>query len=443
MQINKNRIRKINNASFQQGNVLYWMSRDQRVNDNWSLLTAQKIAANHFVTVVFNLVPEFLEATLRQYDFMLKGLKAVEEKLSEYNIPFKVLLGNPTETIPDFISKSNFTSLIMDFDPLKIKQKWQRDLLNKIDIPVFEVDANNIVPVWKASDKQEYAAYTIRKKIHRNLPEFLTPYSSLTKQQSGDQYENDWKAIYDSLKINQQVKPVDWLTPGENGARNVLLQFLRERIHFYVNDRNDPNKEATSDLSPYLHFGQISAQRVALEVENCDAEQENKDAFLEELIVRNELADNYCYYCKDYDNPKGFSDWAKKTLQEHEFDPREYVYALNTFEDAETHDDLWNAAQNQMVKTGKMHGYMRMYWAKKILEWSPNPEDAMKIAIYLNDKYELDGRDPRGYTGIAWSIGGVHDRAWTEREVFGKIRYMNYNGCKRKFDVKRYIETWL
>jgi len=346
-------------------------------------------------------------------------------------------------TIPDFINKSNFTSVVMDFDPLNIKQKWQREVLSKIDIPAFEVDANNIVPCWSASDKQEYAAYTIRKKIHRNLPEFLTPFPALKSQQSTQQYDNNWDKIQKSLNIDQTVKPVKWLTPGEVGAKEQMSEFISEKLHFYGNDRNDPNKDATSDLSPYLHFGQISAQRVALEVENCDAEPENKEAFLEELIVRNELADNYCYYCKDYDNPKGFSDWAKKTLQAHEFDPREYVYALNTFENTETHDDLWNAAQKQMKKTGKMHSFMRMYWAKKILEWSPNIEEAMKTAIYLNDKYELDGRDPRGYTGIAWSIGGVHDRAWTERDVFGKIRYMNYNGCKRKFDVKQYIEKWI
>ena len=159
--------------------------------------------------------------------------------------------------------------------------------------------------------------------------------------------------------------------------------------------------------------------------------------------MRRELSDNYCYYNTKYDSFDGFPDWAKKTLNEHGKDKREYVYSIEEFEKANTHEDLWNAAQQQLVKTGKLHGYMRMYWAKKILEWSESPEEALRISIYLNDKYELDGRDPNGYVGCAWSIGGVHDRAWTERSVYGKIRYMNYNGCKRKFDVESYIKKWL
>ena len=169
-------------------------------------------------------------------------------------------------------------------------------------------------------------------------------------------------------------------------------------------------------------------------------QKEDKDAFLEEMIIRRELSDNFCEYEPEYDQFEGFHAWSQKTLNEHRNDEREYIYPLGQFEAAETHDDLWNAAQNEMKITGKMHGYMRMYWAKKILEWTPSPEIAQQIAIDLNDKYELDGRDPNGYTGIAWSIGGIHDRAWFERPIFGKIRYMNYNGCKSKFDVMKYIE---
>lgn len=172
----------------------------------------------------------------------------------------------------------------------------------------------------------------------------------------------------------------------------------------------------------------------------CNANDEAKRAFLEELIIRRELSDNFCFYNEDYDNFKGFPEWAKKTLQKHKNDKREYLYSAIEFERALTHDELWNAAQMEIVRKGKMHGYMRMYWAKKILEWSESPEKAMEIAIYLNDRYGLDGRDPNGYTGIAWSIGGVHDRAWNERKIFGKIRYMSHGGCKSKFDVEKYIE---
>ena len=168
-------------------------------------------------------------------------------------------------------------------------------------------------------------------------------------------------------------------------------------------------------------------------------ESDGKKTFLEQLIVRRELAENFCYYNNDYDSFNGFHAWAKKTLNEHRADEREFLYSPAEFENAETHDDLWNAAQYQMVEKGKMHGFMRMYWAKKILEWTPDPEVALQTAIDLNDKYELDGRDPNGYTGIAWSIGGIHDRPWFERPVFGKVRFMNYNGCKRKFNVNNYI----
>jgi deoxyribodipyrimidine photo-lyase len=164
---------------------------------------------------------------------------------------------------------------------------------------------------------------------------------------------------------------------------------------------------------------------------------------LEELIVRKELSDNYCFFNTNYDSFNGFHDWAKETLNKHRKDKRGFVYSLAEFENTNTHEDLWNAAQRELITTGKMHGYIRMYWAKKILEWSKSPEEALRISLYLNDKYELDGRDPNGYVGCAWSIGGVHDRAWTERPVYGKIRYMNRNGAARKFDVDRYISRYL
>jgi len=220
------------------------------------------------------------------------------------------------------------------------------------------------------------------------------------------------------------------------------LDSLSETLIGYNEDRNDPNRRGLSNLSPYFHFGHISPQRVALEIKDSSLSNADKDVFLEEMIVRRELSDNFCEYESNYDSFEGFHPWAKNTLNEHREDKRDYLYPKEQFEQADTHDLLWNAAQNQMRLTGKMHGYMRMYWAKKILEWSPSPEIALQVAIDLNDKYELDGRDPNGYAGIAWSIGGVHDRAWFERPVYGKIRYMNFNGCKSKFNVQKYIELY-
>jgi deoxyribodipyrimidine photo-lyase len=441
--MNEKRIRLLQNGSENSGPVIYWMSRDQRVHDNWALLFAQQVALQRGkeLIVLFSIVPEYLEATLRQYEFMLKGLMDVEKELKRYHIPFFILQGNPPTVIPKFIKERYASNLVADFDPLKIKRKWKNETAKKIDIPFYEVDAHNIVPCFYVSPKQEFGAYTIRPKIHKNLPEFLDEFPKLKKMKSSKSFslnKIDWENVYSSLRVDESVKPVDWIKPGDKAAHKTLKDFIENKLDKYSELRNDPNADALSNLSPYLHFGQISAQRVALIVKGL-GNHPYSESFLEELIVRRELSDNFCYYNTNYDSFKGFPDWAKKTLNDHKKDDREYVYSLKQFEKAKTHEDLWNAAQIQLVNTGKLHGYMRMYWAKKILEWSKSPEDALKIAIYLNDKYEIDGRDPNGYTGCAWAIGGVHDRAWTERPVYGKIRYMNRNGAKRKFDIEKYI----
>ena len=421
------------------------MQRDQRVHDNWALLHAQQIALEKKVSlyVVFNLVPNFLEATIRQYGFMLKGLEEVENELKRFNIPFFLSSGNPEIEIPKFIYKYCASALITDFNPLKIVRQWKKSVAVKIEITFHEVDAHNIVPCLAASDKQEFAAYTIRPKIQRLLPEFMDEFPSLKKMKSQDSSNEkvDWEKLRSSLQINFDVQEVDWLTPGENSAQTALENFIKNKLMNYNEKRNDPNSNAVSNLSPYLHFGHISAQRIALMIQPMIEYSESHKSFLEELIVRRELSDNFCYFNNNYDSFEGFPDWAKSSLNTHRKDKRDYLYSIEQFENAETHDELWNAAQLEMTLKGKMHGYMRMYWAKKILEWSGSPEEALKIAIYLNDKYELDGRDPNGYAGIAWSIGGVHDRAWFERAVYGKIRYMNYNGCAKKFDVKKYVEN--
>ncbi len=421
------------------------MSRDQRVNDNWALLFAQKLAMKQKLPliVVFCLVPEFLGATYRQYIFMIKGLQEVKEKLAQKNIPFFLLTGYPGEKIPDFVNKYKVAILITDFNPLLIKKTWEDAVTKKINIPFYQVDAHNIVPCWIASSKQEFSARTFRTKINKMSSEFLTDYPSLKKHDiiwQGKTETINWEKAFKSLNIDRSVLEVDWIKPGERAARTQLNDFIKNQLSHYYKSRNNPTLNGQSNLSPYIHFGHISAQRIALEIIDVDTDKRSKDAFLEELIVRKELADNYCFYNMNYDNFEGLPEWAKKTLNEHRADRRRYIYSIEQFEHAKTHDDLWNAAQLEMVKRGKMHGYMRMYWAKKILEWSESPEMAFKIAIYLNDKYELDGRDPKGYTGIAWSIGGLHDRAWNERPIFGKVRYMSYNGCKSKFNIKKYIQ---
>jgi deoxyribodipyrimidine photo-lyase len=442
--MNEKRVRVIKKAPDKKGPVVYWMSRDQRADDNWALIFAQEKAKlkNESLIIVFCLVPNFLEAAVRQYGFLLKGLQKLEKKLKTYNIPFFLLLGDPGKEIPSFIRKQNASILVNDFDPLKIKKEWKGKISGSIDIPFYEVDAHNIIPSFIASNKEEFSAYTFRSKVNKLLPEYFEEFPSIKivkRNSSIDIKKINWEQIAKKLKIDFSVKQVDWIQPGESAAAEMLNNFILERINKYDSERNNPVLSGQSNLSPYLHFGQISAQRIALNVEKKEIPIKSKEAFLEELIVRRELADNFCNYNSNYDSFEGFKPWAQQTLNEHRNDKRDFIYSLEEFEKAGTHEDLWNAAQVELLNTGKIHGYMRMYWAKKILEWSSSPEEALRTAVYLNDKYELDGRDPNGYTGCAWSIGGIHDRAWAERKVFGKIRYMNRSGCKRKFNIDLYI----
>lgn len=445
--MNLNRVRNLNNHEYSGGSILYWMGREQRVNDNWALIYSQELSKkfNKPFAVVFCLSKTYPDINKRQILFLLENLKYVADNLKNNNIPFYILEGEPANTIPNFIHSNGIGILVSDFSPLKADRINKQKVLKKISIPFYEVDAHNIVPVWIASDKLEYGAYTIRNKIQRLLNEYLEEFPKIKRQIL--KWENkvpniNWKIISDMLRINPIDQKINWIKPGENEAHKVLLKFLQHKLKYYSEKRNDPNFDAQSNLSPYLHFGQISSQRIALEVEKTNTDLSSKEVFLEELIIRKELSDNFCYYNQDYDSFKGFPKWAQETLNKHRLDKRENIYNLRQFENADTHDSLWNAAQIEMIERGKLHGYMRMYWAKKILEWTKHPEDAINIATYLNDKYELDGNDPNGYTGIAWSIGGVHDRPWGERKIFGKIRYMSLNGCKRKFDINLYIKKY-
>lgn len=438
------RHRPLNRHPYQGGPMVYWLSRDQRAQDNWALLYAQQLALDHQapLAVVFNLVPRFLQAAYRQYDFMLRGLQETAARLSQLHIPFFLLQGEPADTLPAFLEHCKAGALVTDFDPLRLKRQWKNQVMERIQIPLVEVDAHNIVPCWVASPKLEFAAYTLRPKIHRLLPDFLTDLPALLSHPfpwTDPEPTVDCTQVLTGIATDANVPPVTWCQPGEDAARARLQTFILQGLLQYASDRNDPTLKGVSNLSPYLHFGQISPQRVAWEIRQADAPPEAKQAFLEELIVRRELSDNFCFYNPDYDKFSGFPEWAQKTLNQHRSDHRDYLYSLEEFEQSRTHDALWNAAQQEMVGRGKMHGYLRMYWAKKILEWTASPEEALEIAIYLNDRYELDGRDPNGYVGVAWSIGGVHDRAWGQRPVFGKIRYMSLAGCQRKFKVDQYI----
>lgn len=424
--------------------IVYWMRRDQRVADNWALLQARQIAGKeHPLAVVFTLSPTFLGATIRQYGFMLRGLESVAAELERYGIAFCLLIGDPVHELLSFLREQPAAFLVTDFSPLRPHREWQVAISSQIEIPFLEVDAHNIIPCRGASPKQEYAARTFRPKVLKLLPEFLTEFPKLgicSYPWPRELPRADFKAARKRLKVDTSVPEIESVEPGEAAALRVLKTFLAKRLPRYDSERNDPTKDAQSGLSPYLHFGQISAQRVAWEVKLREQDSESADSFLEELIVRRELSENYCFYQPDYDQYESLPEWGRETLDKHRGDKRDPRYTLEVLEMGQTHDELWNAAQLEMVHLGTMPGYLRMYWAKKILEWSATPEEAFANGIYLNDRYQLDGRDPNGYTGVAWSIGGLHDRPWQERPIFGKIRYMNYNGCRRKFAVDTYVD---
>jgi len=441
--IDERRVRRLNRLEDRPGPVICWMSRDQRVRHNWALLFACR-KANQLgqpLEVLFTLAPAFLGAPMRHYDFMFRGLREVESELRNMGVPFTVLYGEPGVTLPDYAAKRNAGAVVADFSPLKLVRGWKHEVTPRLSCTLYEVDAHNIVPCWLASPKQEYAARTIRPKLNTIRCEFLTDFPEPEpRYQPGTLPPHvSWDKLETLLRVDRSIEAVPGLEPGEAAAETKLRGFVNQRLNRYSDERNDPNSGAVSGLSPYLHFGQLSAQHAALEAARSDASEANREAFIEELFIRRELSENYCYYNDRYDSFDGVPEWAKATLMKHFDDRRDALYTPEQFERAQTHDPLWNAAQTQLLETGIIHGYMRMYWAKKILEWSPSPAAAFDIAIMLNDRYALDGRDPNGYTGVAWSIGGVHDRPWAERPVYGTIRYMNSNGCARKFDVNRYI----
>ncbi|WP_320170792.1 deoxyribodipyrimidine photo-lyase [Maridesulfovibrio sp.] len=441
--IDSRRIYALNRAGDTVGPVVYWMSREQRVRDNWGLLHARFAAGeSRQLAVVFCLMKSYPGAALRHYDFMLRGLEEVESSLAELGIPFLLRTGNPESEIPALAGEIGAGLIVTDFDPLRIKRQWQGRIAKQLEISLLEVDGHNVVPARFVSDKREYAARTFRPKVQKLLPEFLTDFPDLLpmRGESLPIARTDWGAARDYIDVDRGVGPVS-LVPGESAARNRLEGFISKQLSYYAEQRNDPNADAVSGLSPYFHFGQLAPQRAAFEVAHSGVGM-NQEAYLEELVVRRELSDNFCLHSPAYDSLEAAPEWALKTLGECTGDSRSYVYSQDEFERAATHSALWNAAQNQLLRSGSMHGYMRMYWAKKVLEWSASPEAALDTVNMLNDRYALDGRDPNGYVGALWSIAGLHDRPWKKRPVFGSVRYMNEKGCRRKFDVDRYIERW-
>jgi deoxyribodipyrimidine photo-lyase len=431
------------------------MARDQRVHDNHALAAAQRqaIASGVPLAVVFCLLPQTGQRAQEHYRFMIEGLREVEAELEQYNIPFMMVIGDPLQRLGGVLHHLKPIAVYFDMSPLRGPRKLHQAIADAAECAIYEVDTHNVVPVWQASDHQEIGARTLRPKVNRLMPDYLDPAPELQKQVI------EWPGTIKSLEwLNSRIDEVveaipanhtdiSRIIPGEKAAQATLQDFVESRLEGYADNRNDPTVDGQSELSPYLHYGQLSAAMVVRAVLQAAGDnpslQPDADRLIEELVVRKELSDNFCWYNGNYDSLKGVPEWAQRSLQKHVEDPRQFSYTLEEFKNAQTHDLAWNAAQLQLIKSGKIHGYMRMYWAKKVLEWSSTPEEALQTLLYLNDFYHLDGGDPNGYVGILWSIAGLHDRPWGERPVYGVVRSMVYTGLKRKFDIKKYEDNWL
>lgn len=425
--------------------VLYWMQRAQRGVDNAALNLAIAVgnAVGLPVLAGFGLTADYPGAQRRHYRFLVDGLVDAAHDLGRRGVPFVVRLGRPDVIVPALAQEAGAAMVVGDENPLRVPMQWRERVARELRAPFYLVDADVVVPS-SHFPTEEYAARTIRPKIHRLLDDYLRPIPDPAARVRwegsppvGEAIDPD--GLLRTLKVGGVAEVPDY-RGGSREAMRRLRRFLRDRLPGYATDRNEPTPYCTSELSAHLHFGHVSPISIAVAASGSGAPREGVDAYLEELIVRRELAVNFVARNPDYDRLDGCPGWALRTLAEHAGDPRPVLYSAGQLEDAETHDPLWNAAQDEMVLTGRMHNYLRMYWAKKILEWSPDAETAFGIAVDLNDRYEMDGRDPNGYTGVAWAIGGKHDRPWRERPIFGTIRFMSYESTRKKFDSAGYIK---
>jgi len=426
--------------------VLYWMQQSQRAQFNHALEYAARRAneRDQGLVVGFGLTDAYPEANERHYAFMLEGLAETARALHARGIKFVLRAGEPDEVALGLAARASL--VVCDRGYLRHQRRWRDRVAKDAGKSVVQVESDVVVPVEAASDKAEFAARTIRPKLRGAWPAFLAGLGATTLKRASlslrvaselDPRRPD--RLLDGLKIDRSVSRVRRFRGGASQARTRLRRFLRSDLEGYRDARNDPADPQCSNLSPYLHFGQISPLEIACKVEAAKSGDEaDRAAYLEELIVRRELAANFVRYTPAYDSYDGLPEWARKTLAAHEGDDRPVRHARAALERAQTEDDYWNAAMHEMRATGYMHNYMRMYWGKKILEWSETPRDAYATALYLNNKYFLDGRDPNSYANVAW-IFGLHDRPWQERPIFGTVRYMNARGLERKFDIQAYV----
>jgi len=445
--IQPTRIQPLNHHSIHKGRyVFYWMQQSQRAEYNHALEYAiqQANALGQGVLVGFGLMDNYPEANLRHYAFMLEGLQETQATLAKRGIKMVVQKGPPADVALAMAREASM--IVCDRGYLRHQKAWRSRVARSATCKTVQVESDVVVPLEVVSNKAEYAARTIRPKIHKHLDKYLVPFvSGRVKKTSLDLNVDgldlkDVGALLHKLSPNQIIAPVpQFFKGGPSRGMAAFDDFIKKRFHRYVENRNQPQTDDISHMSPYLHFGQISPLYLALKVKiEGEHLMEAQDAYLEELIIRRELAMNFTHYNPNYNSFACLPQWAQKTLKEHRKDPRQSIYTRRQLESANTHDAYWNAAMKEMKLTGFMHNYMRMYWGKKILEWSRTPEHAFRTTLSLNNTYFLDGRDPNSYAGVAW-IFGMHDRAWFERPIFGKVRYMAASGLERKCDIQGYV----
>ena len=399
--INPARIFEFNNKPIKSGKIIYMCEREIRAKDNFALQFAlQKSKKLNLPLKIIHPKSNY-EYNLKQ-KFIDSQIAQAEKQFKQIGLDFEVIEKTPDEIIKNL----NPALIILDFNPI-LKRKY----LKNADFKIYEIDGHNIIPTRFVSDKQECSATTLRRKIYYNIYQYMSEFDNLT------------------------TKKVE--------ADYVLEDFIKNKLPYYAEYKNDISKDVLSGLSKYLNLGFISSQRVALEIIKSGVKDINKEVFLEELIVRKELADNFCLYANSFKDFSGISNWAKMSLNNHKFDIRPYIYSHKELENAKTHDILWNATQIQLIREGTIHGYLRMYWAKKISEWTPSPKEELKTAIYLNDKYAYDSPSANGYVGILWAIAGLHDRAFVDYPITGKIRRMTYDSLKRKYDLGDYLNKYV
>jgi len=432
--------------------ILYWMQQSQRAVGNHALEFAI-LRANELrrpLVVLFLLVPTFPDANLRHFAFMLEGLSETERHLNARGIAMVVAeTAEPQAALLEISRRA--AAVICDCGYLRHQRRWRRDFAAQCPVEVTQVEADVVVPVEVASPKAEFAARTIRPRIKRHLDEYLRPLVEESVASDSMPLTAERLGIADSvmianpeqvlarLSVDQSVPPSTLYRGGRTEGTRRIRDFIENELTGYKERRNQPDLESVSHMSPYLHFGQLSPLQVALDVQGADAPIQDREAYLEELVVRRELACNYVHFTPRYDRFEALPAWAQGTLTRHAADRRPAVYTVEELETGQTADPYWNAAMLEMKATGYMHNYMRMYWGKKVLEWSPTPEQGYYAAVHLNDKYFLDGRDPSGYANVGW-VFGLHDRPWGERPVFGSVRSMTARGLERKFDPDKYVE---